>query len=257
MQKNGWNKMTCRKKKSGQVLFLGLIMLLVLFFAIFLFFDIHNVIRGKIKLDTAEQAAALTAATWQAKSLNLIGELNLLVAAESVWSNPAIEIPENVRLDAEKEKEEAQKNGSTLNYTVAEQNARVLALNEMQSRITFIGPLIALASAQQAAIHNGINTITESSKSEKDKNKKDTLNLADDFREYFNRLDDPNNIYYSSNNVIIKGYKWLEPYKALLKEITSRTLIDPFVKVPVLSKHKTFVLANISIQYNSCTKVLF
>lgn len=221
MQKNGWNKMTCRKKKSGQVLFLGLIMLLVLFFAIFLFFDIHNVIRGKIKLETAEQSAALTAAAWQAKSLNLIGELNLLIAAESVWSNTAIDIPEHIKDEAKIEKEEAAKKGIILNYTLKEQKARVLALNEMQSRITFIGPLIALASAQQAAIHNGINTITESSKTDKDTHKKDTLNLADDFREYFNRLDDQNNIYYTSGNVKIQGYKWLEPYKALLKEITS------------------------------------
>ena len=104
MQKNGWNKMKCRKKKSGQVLFLGLIMLLVLFFAIFLFFDIHNVIRGKIKLETAEQSAALTAAAWQAKSLNLIGELNLLIAAESVWSNTAIDIPEHIKDEAKIEK---------------------------------------------------------------------------------------------------------------------------------------------------------
>ena len=69
------------KQKSGQVLVLGIIMILILLFAVFLFFDLHNVIRGKMKLETAEQAAALTAARWQAQSLNLIGDLNLLIAA--------------------------------------------------------------------------------------------------------------------------------------------------------------------------------
>lgn len=210
-----------RNKKSGQVLFLGLIMLLVLFFAIFLFFDIHNVIRGKIKLETAEQSAALTAAAWQAKSLNLIGELNLLIATESVWSDTNIDIPDKEKEEAEKEREEAKKNNIILQYTRAEQRARIKTLNEMQSRITFIGPIIALTAAQQAAKHNGIDRIKPSTEKEKQTQKRETLNLADDFEEYFKRLEDPNNIYYASGNMEIKGYNWLMPYQELLKSMTS------------------------------------
>ena len=73
---------------------MGLVMILILLFAIFFFFDIHNVIRGKMKLETAEQAAALAAARWQAESLNLVGEINLLIATENVLLSENITVPD-------------------------------------------------------------------------------------------------------------------------------------------------------------------
>ena len=171
-----------KKKNSGQVLLLGIIMLLIMLFAIFLFFDLHNIIRGKVKLETAEQAAALTACRWQVKSLNLIGELNLLIATESVLQDNNIIVPDDTVLGIE-EKTDIEKQ-------YARGAARIRSINEMQSRITFIGPLIALASTQSAAKNNGITTVKRTG------NPDGPQNVADDFDEYIKRLQEDNNIYY-------------------------------------------------------------
>lgn len=196
------------KQKSGQVLVLGIIMILILLFAVFLFFDLHNVIRGKMKLETAEQAAALTAARWQAQSLNLIGDLNLLIAAENVLLSDEIAVPDHLHDVPEDKPEERDRKA------IQRATARVKALNEMQSRITFIGPMIALISAQQTAKNNGITPIRKSSDTSKG-----PANLADDFQQYIERLENPTNIYFASDNTVINGYKWYDPYKGLLSEI--------------------------------------
>ena len=65
-------------RQSGQVLLVGVIMMVVLLIAMLVLFDVHNVIRAKLKTETAQQAAALTGADWQKESLNLVGEVNLL-----------------------------------------------------------------------------------------------------------------------------------------------------------------------------------
>ena len=191
--------MNYHRKNSGQVLVLGLVMVVILLFAIFFFFDIHNVIRGKIKLETAEQATALAAARWQAESLNLVGELNLLAATERILLEDIIDIP-----DAMKAEEVS---------NITRGTARVTAINEMQSRVTFIGPLIALAAAQQTAKNNGITPVKETGNSD------NPQNVADDFAEYQNKLNDEKNIYSSTDNLNINGYSWKEPYKKILQEI--------------------------------------
>ena len=69
-------------------------MMTILIMCILYMFDIHNVIRGKIKVETGQQAAALTGAAWQRNSLNLIGEINIfkacsaLLEGEEHWTNP-------------------------------------------------------------------------------------------------------------------------------------------------------------------------
>ena len=194
-----------KKKNSGQVLFLGIIMLLIMLFAIFMFFDLHNIIRGKVKLETAEQSAALTACRWQAKSLNLVGELNLLIAAESVLQDNNITVPSDAELGVEGESEEKKQ------YACGA--ARIRSINEMQSRITFIGPLIALASTQSAAKNNGITTV------HKTENSDSPQNVADDFDEYIKRLREDNNIYYAADALNINGYAWKKPYIAMLEDI--------------------------------------
>ncbi len=188
-----------QKNESGQVLMLGIIMILILLFAIFFFFDIHNIIRGKMKLETAEQAAALSAASWQAKSLNLVGELNLLIAAENILKDTNIAIPEHLN-----DKEISD---------FAKGNARIKSLNEMQSRITFIGPLIALSAAQQTAKNNGIAAVRATS------NADEPQNVADDFNEYYDRLSSENNIYLGIYNLSVHGYLWQTPYRSLLRQI--------------------------------------
>ena len=190
--------MNSSRKNSGQILVLGIVMILILLFAVFFFFDIHNVIRGKIKLETAEQATALAAARWQAESLNLVGELNLLAATERILLEDTIDIPD------------AMKDEEVSIYTRGA--ARVRAINEMQSRVTFIGPLVALAAAQQTAKNNGITPVNETGY-------KTPQNVADDFEEYQSRLAEENNIYSASSNLNINGYAWKEPYKKLIREI--------------------------------------
>lgn len=195
MKKNG--------KNSGQVLVMGLVMVLILLFAIFFFFDIHNVIRGKIKLENAEQAAALAAARWQAESLNLIGEINLLLATENVLLSDTIAVPDSdifKDLPEDTPYELQQKE-------IRRAQARVMALNEMQSRISFIGPLIALASAQQTAKQNGIAVV-----------KYPDNHLARDFEQYQRRLENPNSSIYMNNNTV-HGYSWKTPYRQLISEI--------------------------------------
>ncbi|MEG2075854.1 MAG: Tad domain-containing protein, partial [Victivallaceae bacterium] len=65
-------------KDSGQVLILAIAILVILLIGVLFLFDLSNVVRGKVKVNTAEQAAALTGANWQRETLNLIGEINLL-----------------------------------------------------------------------------------------------------------------------------------------------------------------------------------
>ena len=67
------------KRESGQVLLAGVIMVTVLLLAVLYMFDVHNVIRGKLKMETGQQAAALTGAAWQRNSLNLIGDINIFI----------------------------------------------------------------------------------------------------------------------------------------------------------------------------------
>ncbi len=119
--------------ESGQVLAAGVFMLLALLLALLLIFDVHNIIRAKLKVETATQAAALAGAEWQVKTLNMIGELNLIKACGTlledspVWGNSA--------------------------GTAA---ARSEMLSEMQMRAAFLGPLTGFAAAQQAAKMNGM-----------------------------------------------------------------------------------------------------
>ena len=127
-----------RKRESGQVLITGVVMMVVLLLVILYAFDVHNVIRAKMKVDIAQQSAAMTGASWQKESLNLMGEINLLKASALLmegsdnWKTP---LPDP-KVDEAAWKREMQ--------------SRVDLLTEMQTRVSFIGPLIGFAAAQQA-----------------------------------------------------------------------------------------------------------
>ena len=111
-----------RGARSGQVLPLVLLTALVLLFAALWVVDVHHAIRAKDRLQDAGDAAAIEAARWQALSLNLAGELNLLHAAALAAGDAA----------------------------AAE------AATNAQARILFAGPLAGLAAAQQAAKLGGV-----------------------------------------------------------------------------------------------------
>ena len=144
MKRNGFS----RRSQKGQVLITGVIMLSILVLIIVYAFDVHNVIRAKVKVDIAQQSAAMTGAVWQKETLNLLGEINLLKASALLlegsdnWKTPLPNGPGE---------EEARQR---------EVQARIDLLTEMQTRVSFIGPLMGFAAAQQAAKANGLNRIS-------------------------------------------------------------------------------------------------
>lgn len=116
------NRAPTRNRRHGQTLIFLLMVLLVLFFAAIWHFDLHKIIYVKTLSQNAGDAAALAAARWQGRTLNLIGDLNIVQAI-------------------------ALMNGDTdAAATVA----------ELQARLCFAGPMIAAMASQQAAKHNRI-----------------------------------------------------------------------------------------------------
>ena len=114
-----------RSGQSGQVLLIGVVMCIILLVAVFILADVHNTIRAKLKLETAQQAAALAAAEWQRESLNLIGEINLIKASDALLRPPE-------QLDFMQQSYDR--------------------MTEMQARVSFLGPSIGFAAAQQPAM---------------------------------------------------------------------------------------------------------
>ena len=182
-----------RPGESGQVLLLGVVMMVVLLLLILYAFDIHNVIRAKFKTETAQEAAALAGAKWQRESLNLIGEINvlkvceLLMTGDDTWATPLPD-PEEDRIL----------------YLKALQ-ARMDLLTEMQTRISFIGPVIGFAAAQQAAKANGLAPIGNSGQTYID-----LLNTSWRYREL-----------YGGAPEVINNYRWRESYTGLVEAVVN------------------------------------
>jgi len=185
-----------RYKEKGQVLIFAIVILIILLIATLFLFDLHSIIRSKIKLETAEQSAALAAAKWQARSLNLIGEINLVKGIDTLL----LDIPTLGENDEER---------------IASANK---TLTEMQSRISFCGPLIAFGAAQQAAKNNGINIYLSDSQS-------GYKTVYNDMNNYLTKLD-PSSQYYNYSDIeeYLNYYKWRDPYVAMLQLINSQGL---------------------------------
>lgn len=111
-----------RKKRHGQVAIFMVMIIFILFFVVLFNYDLHRIIHVKNKTQNAGDAAALAAARWQVITLNTIGDLNLLNA---------------------------------LAIANADTNASI-AINDVQARLLFTGPITGLMAAQQAAKNNGI-----------------------------------------------------------------------------------------------------
>ena len=204
-----------RRRASGQALILAIMILVVILAAVLIFFDVHNAVRAKVKGQNAVDAAALAGANWQKHTLNLIGELNLIKAADVLISADALgisadpetymkeKLPEQLadpvllQTDLERVEAEKEKLRATLDL-----------VTEMQTRISFVGPLIGFGAAQQAAKNNGLAANRESGKL-----------LYDIF--YKNILDD--SIYGNEQIVpqVINGYSWRQPYASMID-----TLLD-------------------------------
>lgn len=111
-----------RPGKSGQAMIFIIMVLIILAFVALWNFDLHKIIYVKNVSQNAGDASALAAARWQAISLNLIGDLNVMqaVALTQGDTNQASDI------------------------------------NELQARLCYVGPMIGFMAAQQAGKNNGI-----------------------------------------------------------------------------------------------------
>ena len=144
-----------RRGERGQTLIFGLLAMVVLAVAIFILFDLQSTIHYKIKAQTATDAAALVGAKWQKESLNLIGELNLVKACNVLITDTKYgvlrsgETPENFLASG--------KTTDEINADKKQLEEASLMLAQMQARVSFVGPLVGLGAAQQAAKNNGLN----------------------------------------------------------------------------------------------------
>ena len=229
-----------QRGEHGQVLILALVAVILVIMAILLLFDIQTIIRGKVKAQNGVDAAALTGAEWQKHSLNLIGELNLIRATGTLISDPFLakgilndpnsnaaeffaDLPkpptqEEFTLFPEKEEfynEDGSVNVEKLIKEVVrvEKEKRYLdALNrlisQLQTRISFVGPLIGFGAAQQAAKNNGITYDDDAS---------------DFFVTYMDLVSD-SNIYERIAPVFINDYAWRTPYSYMLNSILDYTI---------------------------------
>ncbi|QSH40912.1 pilus assembly protein TadG-related protein [Lentisphaerota bacterium ZTH] len=195
-------------EQSGQVLVLAVVMLVILVLAAVFLFDLHNIIRSKIKLETAEQAAALSAANWQKESLNLIGEINLIKACDVMVSDipPAGNEPDDLA-------------------------ASCRALTEMQSRISFAGPLIGFGAAQQAAKNNGVNIFDN----EPGQQGQVWKTVRSDMNDYLTKLREDPRYAPPAAPQYVNHYDWHAPYINMLEFIRNQGLaIRPNGRFPGL-----------------------
>ena len=112
--------MNAPRSKSGQVLVFMLLVFTAILLVALVNFDVFTAAVRKNDVQNAGDAAALAAARWQATSLNLEGELNLIHA---------------------------------LALCDGETDA-IAGINAMQARLAFAGPLAGLHAAQVAARQN-------------------------------------------------------------------------------------------------------
>ena len=108
--------------RGGQAILFTAMALVILLFAALWMADVHRIVFVKDRSQNAGDAAALAGARWQATSLNLIGELNLMHAvALAAGAANAVDVITNTQL-----------------------------------RLCFTGPMTGVATAQQGAKLNGM-----------------------------------------------------------------------------------------------------
>lgn len=108
--------------RSGQAMIFIIMVVVILTSVVLWNFDLHKTIFIKNVSQNAGDSAALVAARWQAITLNLIGDLNVMQAVA---------------------------------LTRGETN-EASAISDLQARLCYVGPMIGLAAAQQAAKNNGV-----------------------------------------------------------------------------------------------------
>ena len=190
-----------KKQAKGQVLLLGVAVLVVLLICALLMFDLHNAIRAKIKVESAQQAAALAGSQWQVAGLNMIGELNIVKACtlmldedSEIEATPFVPPENSENLTPEQLEYLAKK------HRLA---SRVRTLNEAQSRVAFILPLLGYAAVQQTAKQNGMGNVEPA-------------------LQYYYEEALP---MHDHKDKAIQGYFWYEPYRRLIKTILDQKAV--------------------------------
>ncbi len=183
-------KITLQRDSSekGQTLIVGVLAIIVIFLAALFLFDLQSIIRGKIKTQTAVDAAAIAGAKAQVESLNLIGEINIIKACTVLVSDFAGGYDTEDQLIAASEN-----------------------LTEMQARISFVGPLLGVGAAQQAAKNNGMM---------------DYYTLTRDMEDYLETVKD--DAIYGNIDIFaqeIEGYRWREPYIEMLEILNAQPMV--------------------------------
>jgi hypothetical protein len=110
------------RSRSGQVIIFFIMILVILTFMVLWNFDLHKLLYVKGVTQNGGDAASLMAARWQAISLNVVGDLNLMQAI-------ALSAGDMDTVDA---------------------------ITNIQPRLLFVGPMVAFQASQQAAKNNGI-----------------------------------------------------------------------------------------------------
>ncbi|OGV32238.1 MAG: hypothetical protein A2020_14570 [Lentisphaerae bacterium GWF2_45_14] len=194
-----------RKYQGGQTLILAVLAVIIIAAAIVFLFDLQNIIRGKIKAQTAVDAAALVGAKWQMNSLNMIGELNIIKACTTIITD----MPETAS-----GKYSSNPLWGPNNNDVSCLSEASSLLSQMQVRIGFTGPLIGFGAAQQAAKNNGLNYVDEY-----------CVELAQKY-EYLSS--EEGDVYYGSDVTIpaLYGYSWREPYTEMIRNIMQYSDLD-------------------------------
>ncbi|MDI6774939.1 MAG: Tad domain-containing protein [Verrucomicrobiota bacterium] len=108
--------------RAGQAIIFFALALVILVFVVIWTYDLHRILYTKSITQNAGDASALMAARWQGITLNMIGDLNIMhaIALTSDDANTAATI------------------------------------TNIQARLCFVGPMIALMACQEAAKNNGM-----------------------------------------------------------------------------------------------------
>ncbi len=118
--------------RSGQAMIFLVMILIIMVFIVLWNFDLHKVLYTKSLSQNAGDAGALAASRWQAVSLNLVGDLNILQAVAAMESMSGRGDP-----DAQE------------------------TISDLQARICYAGPMAGMMAAQQAAKNNRIHNNDE------------------------------------------------------------------------------------------------
>ncbi len=138
-------------RKSGQAIIFLMVVMVIGLLVVIWNFDLHRVVSAKIRVRTAADSAALAAARWQGKTLNMIGDLNLIQVAliTTAYAEYREAHDEWVRNGGFSSGEPEPMFEDFLDYGEYED------LHGLRDRLVFVGPLAAFAVAQQAAFNNG------------------------------------------------------------------------------------------------------